>query len=506
MNDGTAKFPAAELHETHISIVFLVGDRAAKLKKPVCFPFVDLSTRAAREAMCHREVVLNRRLAPDVYLGVFDIVGPDGSPSDHLVMMRRMPDARRLSHLVRSGAVPDGAVRDLAHVIASFHTRAETSHAVDEAGRANQVAHRWDEGFAEIAPLLRDPTVRAIEHEIEARVRRYLAGRRTLFDERITQGRIRDGHGDLLADDVFLLDDGPRVLDCLEFDDELRYGDILADVAFLAMDLEHLGAPGLARELLACHRELTDDTYPETLAHHYLALRAHIRAKVSALRSQQGDPDAAEESDRLLVLAAEHARRTRIALTLVGGAPGTGKSTLAAGIGDALAWVVLRSDDVRKDLAGIGHLDRTGAALDHGIYTEAHTVATYRALLKRAGTLLERGEPVVLDASWADESFRADARRLAESTSADLIELHCDIDAETAARRTWERARHGRDPSDATPEISREIRSRFDAWPSAHIVATDGPPRASVAAALEAVHASDPNVSRDPSRSARTDD
>ena len=498
MTDRTVPRAAPTVHETHVSTVFLIGDRAAKLKKPVRFPFLDLSTREARERMCHREVELNRRLTPDVYLGVFDIVGPDGTPCDHLVMMRRMPDARRLSYLVKCGTVPIGALQTLAHVIASFHSRAESSDAIDEAGTRDRVAQRWETGFTEMvpllesAPLLESPETKALENEIELRTRRYLAGREAMFAARIEEGRVRDGHGDLLADDVFILDDGPRILDCLEFDDGLRYGDVLADIAFLAMDLERLDAPELADELLAFHREYSADAYPETLAHQYIAMRAHIRAKVEAIRAGQGVPIAAETSIKLLSLTVSHLRRTRVALVLVGGAPGTGKSTLATGIAAAGDLVMLRSDEVRKDLAGMSRRERAGAELDRGIYSEEHTRATYSELLDRTRALLEAGESVVLDASWADEEFRVAARELARTTVSDLVELRCEVDEDVAARRIRERARSGGDPSDVTPEIGARISRRFDPWPSAIAIPTAGPLADATAVAVEAVRAADP--------------
>ena len=140
-------------------------------------------------------------------------------------------------------------------------------------------------------------------------------------------GRARDGHGDLLADDIFLLDDGPRVLDCLEFDDALRLDDVLADVAFLAMDLERLGRPDLAERFLAAYRAASGDTWPSSLAHHHIAYRAQVRAKVSAIRAEQGVPDSADKAQALLRLALAHLEAGRVRLVLVGGLPGTGKST-----------------------------------------------------------------------------------------------------------------------------------------------------------------------------------
>ena len=459
----------ASLHETHISIVFLVGDRAYKLKKPVHFPFIDLSTAELREEACHREVELNRRLAPDVYLGVASVSAPDGSGCDHLVVMRRMDDERRLSTLVTQGRASDADMVELARLIASFHSWADRSSTIAAAGRLGSMWRRWDAGFDEIAPFVGPVLDPGLETEIEHLVREYLAGRKHLFQSRIDAGRIVDGHGDLLADDVFLLPDGPRALDCLEFDDRLRYGDVLADTAFLAMDLERLGAEPLAARFLSAYRELSGETHPRSLEDHYIAFRAHIRAKVACLR---GGPTGAAEARSLLDIAHRHLRRARVRLVLVGGDPGAGKSTLAAGIGARTGWVVLRSDEVRKDLAGVGHTDRLTSGFGTGSYGAAATDATYAELLERARRLLADGESVILDATWHDERQRLDAAALAWDTSSALVELRGDAPAEIREARVAQRAQRDCDASDASVEVARALAATANPWPTATTVDT----------------------------------
>ena len=161
--------------------------------------------------------------------------------------------------------------------------------------------------------------------------------------------------------------------------------------------------PDAGARFLAWYREFAGETYPETLAHHYIAYRAHVRAKVACLRVAQGDATAADDARLLLQLTSEHLLRGRVGLTLVGGLPGTGKSTLAAGLGDRLGWVVLRSDELRKDLAGVGHTTHGHDGYGEGLYDERATAATYRSLLERARALLElrrAGHPrCVLDRS-----------------------------------------------------------------------------------------------------------
>ena len=479
--------PPAGVAETHSAVVFFVGDRAYKVKKPVDLGFLDFRTREQREVVCHREVELNRRLAPDVYLGVADLVGPDGQPWDHVVVMRRMPTDRRLSTLARSGADVDDDVRAVARLVAAFHARAERSDDTDGAGTRDAVAANWEANIAEMAGFVGTRLPEETAGQVAGLARGYLAGRRELFEHRIRGGRVRDGHGDLLADDVFCLADGPRVLDCLEFDDRLRYGDVLLDAAFLAMDLERLGRGDLGTRFLDWWGEYSGESHPASLADHYIAYRAQVRAKVACLRAEQGDPIAAEEARQLLDLCRRHLEHARIRLVVVGGLPGTGKSTVATGLAERVGMILLRSDEVRKELAGINAGERAGAPYREGIYGPEHTVRTYDALLQRASTALGLGESVVIDASWTDQRWRKRAAELAAATSSELVELRCDVPADEAARRIVARTDAGNDVSDATPEVAAAMASATDPWPSATTVDTSGSPDAALSAALAAV-------------------
>jgi hypothetical protein len=460
------------------------------VKKPVNLGFLDFTTREVRERVLRRELELNRRLAPDVYLGVVDVVGDDGAPRDHLLVMRRMPDDRRLSTLARAGAATDGDVREIARIVAAFHARADRSEVIDRAGAPEVVTGKLEQDLAELSDLVRSsPGVPARPNlePLAAAARRYLAGRHPLLEARIRAGCICDGHGDLLADDVFCLPDGPRILDCIEFDDALRHGDVLADVAFLAMDLDRLGSPPLAAAFLRFYEEFSDEHHPATLAHYYVAFRALIRAKVAYVRAVQGDPDATAGAGRLLSLAARHLHEGRVRLVLVGGAPGTGKSTVARGIGDALGWVVLRSDVVRKELAGLPADADATADLGSGLYTGEHTATAYAELLRRARRALELGESVVLDASWTRAADRHAAAAVAAATSSDLVELACRTPAPVAEDRIRARRIAGADASDATVDVARVLREEADPWPDATVVDTGGPVVDAVASALAAI-------------------
>jgi aminoglycoside phosphotransferase family enzyme/predicted kinase len=485
MSDGA---PAA-ISETHISVLVFVGDRAYKLKKPVDLGFLDFRTRDARERACHREVELNRRLAPDVYLGVADIVGPDGELSDHLVVMRRMPEDRRLSTLITTGdpSVADH-LREIARLLADFHSRAPRSPDIDTGGAIGAVRANWEDGFTQLRGPAGSVLDGARSRRVQELVQRYLSGRDQLFSQRIRDGHVCDGHGDLQAADIFCLDDGPRVLDCIEFYDRFRFGDVMADVAFLAMDLERLGAPDLAERFIAWYREFAAEECPASLLDHYVAYRAHVRTKVSCLRAAQlegrGRDEAVAEANHLLELSLRHLERARLRLVLVGGLPGTGKSTLSLGLGARHGWTVLRSDELRKELAGLDVLTPAGAAFGEGLYAADHTDRVYDELLDRARIALSLGESVILDASWTAAHHRVAARQLGVEAGAEVKELRCTVPTRVAEQRLRTRREVG-DASDADAGVARQLAAVAEPWPESSPIDTAEPIDAVVETACE---------------------
>jgi uncharacterized protein len=451
-----------QVAETHSAVVFFAGDRACKLKKPVSLGFLDFSTREARMAACAREVELNLRFAPDVYLGPAEVRGPDGQVCDHLVVMRRMPAARRLSALVRSRAPVARPLRQVARILAVQHARAARGPRIDEQGSRDALHGRWADNIGQTRQiqerLVPDELLdRVVSGEIERLALRFLAGRAPLFDARIRDGRIVDGHGDLLADDIFCLDDGPRILDCLDFDDRLRWLDGLDDAAFLGMDLERLGAPALAEEFMAAYADYAGDPAPASLSHHYLAYRAFVRVKIACLRVAQGDPAAGFEARQLAGVALRHLQAGAATLVLMGGLPGTGKSALAGAVAGRLGFTVLNSDRIRKELAGLPAQASARAPYGSGIYTAGWTQRTYAELLHRAAVLLAYGESVIADASFISAQQRTAAVAAAAGVSADLVQLRCTAPRELAARRIS--ARTG-GVSDADPVHAPRMTSR----------------------------------------------
>jgi aminoglycoside phosphotransferase family enzyme/predicted kinase len=481
-------WPGAEVVATHISMLVLTGDRVLKFRKPVVTDFCDFSTVEARERDCRREVELNRRLCDDVYLGIGHVrldEGDDPTPPEPCVVMRRLPAARQLSALLTRGVGVGGPLREVAARLARFHRAAARSPEIDADGSVGAVSRLWQVAVDELRPQVTDTDEQPLLDDVERLAASWFRGRAALYAGRVADGQVCDGHGDLRADNIFCLDDGPRILDCIEFDDHLRHLDVVTDLAFLAMDLRRLGHPDDADTFVAAYEEHAGTGVPRPLLDHGVAYWALVRAKVAHLRAAQGDAEAGAEARAealgLLRLAHRHLHDARPRVVLVGGTPGSGKSTLAATAARDHGWIVISSDRVRKELAGITATARTGDAFGEGLYDPSRTAATYDALLARAATALGRGDTVVLDASWGSAANRAAAAALAEATSSELHQVRCEVDPATARSRLEARAARGDDPSDAGVAVARELAELADPWPEATTVDTSGPPHVGAA-------------------------
>ena len=472
--------------ETHTGLVILVGELAYKVKKPVTTDFLDFSSVASRERACAHEVELNSRLAPDSYLGVGHFEPPQGGAPEPVIVMRRHPDEVRLATMVRRGDDVTAELAAIASLLAAFHSRAHRGADVDAEARFEAVRGRWQENLAELAryadgpvPGLDARTVAAIER----RAMSFLAGRAALFARRISERRIVDGHADLLADDIFCLPDGPALLDCLEFDDRLRYVDGIDDAAFLAMDLEFLGRPDLGLFFTDRYTEQAADDCPESLRHFYIAYRAVVRAKVDCVRYTQGQPEAAADARRHLDIALEHLTAGTVRLILIGGGPGTGKTTLARALAERVGAQVISTDDVRAHLAADGGITGEPGVLGEGLYSPENIEAVYRTVLRTARAALEDGRTVILDGTWSDPHMRDRARALAAESSAPILELACTAPLGAAVGRIRTR---GATTSQVTPDIATALADRAqDDWPGAHRIDTTRELAESVAEAVD---------------------
>ncbi|WP_205697067.1 bifunctional aminoglycoside phosphotransferase/ATP-binding protein [Conexibacter sp. SYSU D00693] len=406
----------AETVETLLARVHLVGDRAYKLRRAIRTPFVDQRTAEVRRRLCDEDLRLNEELAPGVYLrvlaaverdGELRLVAPDSAPPaqvvDHAVEMRRLDAARALPALVRRGAAHGDLAAELGARLAGFHGGAARA----PEGATDVFERTVALNGAELAAAARGLVAPAVVDDVRALLDDGLWTRRAELEAREASGLAVDGHGDLRAEHVYACADGLKVIDRLEFDPHLRHGDVALDLGFLLMDLERLGAPGFARDVLTAYRAAGGHPGDDGLLALMGCHRGLVRAKVALLRVASGAQSrgtGVAEAEEHLELAARLAWRARWGATVLAvcGAPACGKSTLAAAIADRTGWRVLSSDVLRKAARGLAPTDRAGREA----YGEAATVAVYRELGRAAAEALRDGRGVVVDATFAHRAWR----------------------------------------------------------------------------------------------------
>jgi len=454
--------PAQVEHvQTHISHVFLAGPYVYKLKKAVHFPFIDASTIARRHAHCDDELRLNRRLAVPIYLGVLPITRePDGRLAlagegpvlDHVVWMRRLPASRMLDRLVADGAADAGMLGQLARLLADFHASAAVGSTVAAHASPEAILGDWRKVLAVAAPLVGGILPAATHTVLVSFARTFLAEHDALLRRRQTAGhRIREGHGDLRAEHVCILDapvpaDPPHapiapgiyVVDCLEFSRALRCIDVASEVAFLTMDLERLGRPDLAEAFVDAYVAASGDQELQTLLPFYCAYRACVRGAVEGLRAGEAEVDpadrvaAAERARQYFALAQRYAWKAHgPAVVVCCGLSGSGKTTLARALAEATGFVHLSSDVVRRQGPGLGRPAPYGT----GLYAPGARAAVYARLCDETDGAVAASRGVVADATFLRRADRDALAAVATRRARPLIFLECHADPETIHRR-----------------------------------------------------------------------
>jgi aminoglycoside phosphotransferase family enzyme/predicted kinase len=472
--------------ETHISHLFFAASRVFKLKKHLTLDFLDYSTPERRRHLCDEEVRLNRHLAPEVYLGTVPVtvsrehtvrVEGQGEPIAWAVKMVRLPSERMLAALLDRDALEDRHVDTLVETLARFHAEAATGESVDEHGTPQAVAAKVRNNLRETRESVERGLLSNEQHRLVSRwALEFIDGRRDLLERRVREGRIREGHGDLHAGNVCFVPQtlspaGIAIYDCIEFSRELRCCDVASDIAFLAMDLDRRGQSQVSDRLVARYVERTQDAELFDLLDLYKCHRAVVRAKVTALEAhahahEEEEVDDAKERSRAeargyLQLAASYALPPMIVLTC--GLPGTGKSWLVRRLAGPLGAVVLRSDVIRKRLAGLDPGDSASADFHTGLYDEPMTRRTYQRLRERVVDVIRSGRTAIVDATFSTRGRRAPFVRSASEEGVPLRLLHVTAPHEVVRERLERRSRGGtRDASDADVEIYRRARRRFE--------------------------------------------
>ncbi len=474
--------------DTHAAVVFLSGDYAYKIKRAVRLPYLDFSTLEKRRAVCEREVEINRRTAPDIYLGVLPIVrtcdgllaiAGKGEPVEWAIKMRRFDQAELFDRLARAGALPLEMMQPLAREVADLHSGERPQRSRDGAKMMKQV----------IEPVLTslggDPAVlnKSEVADYAADARRELRAQSSLLRARAGQGYVRHCHGDLHLQNIVRIDGTPVLFDAIEFDERIATIDTLYDVAFLLMDLWHRDLRAHANLLLNAYLAQTGQDRPVVslrglaLLPLFLSVRASVRAMVGLDRlpftKKAGQKAARDDVAVYFRMAREFLQPQAPQLIVIGGLSGTGKSTLAVAlapaVGAAPGAVVFRSDIERKRLAGVGETTR----LDAAQYTAAATGRVYRALAAKAKAALGAGRTVVVDAVFARPDQRARIEQIAGDAGAPFAGLWLEAPDRAMVERV--EARKG-DASDANARVVTE-QLTYDTGPIAwHHVDAGGSP------------------------------
>jgi aminoglycoside phosphotransferase family enzyme/predicted kinase len=439
------------LAETHVSWVFLTGRYAYKVKKPVKLPFVDFSSLRLRKRFCDEELRVNRRLAPDLYLGVVPIGRTPSGPRigrkpafEYAVKMREFPAAARLDVRLAANRVPRAAVADFGARLAQFHAGLPSIRGI----RAAEIGAAARRNFDELAELLRSSDKRTLDG-LRAWTERQCTRLAPVFERRAAEGAHRECHGDLHLQNLLWRNRRIMAFDALEFDRKLRDIDVVSETAFLAMDLHAHGRVDLAYELLNRYLEIGGDYRGLEVLPFYLVYRALVRAKVAAIKRAQSKSADEHDSGRYLAAAVELAAPKRPLLVITHGLSGSGKTTLTDELLGRLPAIRARSDLERKRLHGLPASARSGSGLGTGLYTGAASRQTYATLAEIAAAVLRNGETAIIDAAFLARTERLEFRQVAAANAARFAILECAASPNELRRRVRARSRAGRDASEA---------------------------------------------------------
>lgn len=480
---------SVELIQTHISYIFIAGSRVYKVKKAVDFGFLDFTTLEKRKHFCGEELRLNRRLAPETYLEVAAIsedergrlmIGKVARVVDYAVVMAALPQDRMLKRVIAEKGFDPSILEDVARTVADFHRKADTGGRIDEIGGVETVRRNHEENFEQTARYM-DRVIPGFQYAfIRAYIFDFMSRHRDLLRRRVTDHRIRDGHGDLHLEHICLVD-GIVIFDCIEFNERFRYADVAAEVAFLTMDLDFNGYPEHGRAFAEAYVRCANDRDILMLLPFYQCYYAYVRGKVTAFRSDDpavGMEDrkrAAETASRYFDLAYRYAARFETpTLLIMAGLMGTGKSVLAGNLASLTGAEVIRTDVLRKEMLDLPPTERHHEDYGKGIYAEEVTAKTYARALQLAEEKLRAGRSVIIDASFGSRSHRVKALETAAGLGVEsyIVECVCPVDA--VKKRLQNRLLDRGEASDGRWEIYESQMKKYDAvteWPAErHIV------------------------------------
>ncbi|WP_218814210.1 AAA family ATPase [Rickettsiella endosymbiont of Dermanyssus gallinae] len=429
------------LIETHVSWVILTGQYAYKIKKPVDFGFLDFSTLEKRKHFCEEELRLGQQFASEIYLNIVPITGTLDHPQingtgpilEYAIKMLEFPQENLLSTLLKQGGLTENIIDQLSKLIAEFHKKTPVATKESRFGQPEEVHAPTKQNFEQIAPLLTKAAdieqLKRLELWSEQQFKQF----QSLLQSRKDQGFIRDCHGDLHLANIIFYKNKPILFDRLEFNEDLRWTDVIADLAFLMMDLTEKKQIGFSNQLVNTYLHYTEDYEGLALLPYYLAYRAVVRAKIALFRLKEeklGDAEKKEiQNDyyNFINLAESYTHSAKPSLIITHGFAGSGKTTLAKECVKYCGAIQISSDIIRKNLFDIPLHGRSNSGLNSGIYTAEATKATYKKLSDLAEIIIKAGFTTLVDATFLKHSQRTCFYSLAEKMQIPFYILHCQV-------------------------------------------------------------------------------
>jgi uncharacterized protein len=448
------------LLQTHASFVLLTGDYVYKVKKSVNFGFLDYSTLEKRQQFCLEELRLNRQIAPELYLDVVEVTQGEsglefnglGEPVEYAVKMRQFPQSALLIEQFQQDNLTLEQIEGLGQVVANFHHHTPTNDEIRSFGEVANIRKAIDENYQQSERYIGGPQTRQQFEETKAYSDRFFAERSSVFAQRMQGDKIRECHGDLHLKNIALWDHKILLFDRIEFNKEFRFVDVMYDIGFAVMDMEARGRQDLANRFLNTYLEETGDWDGLQVLRLYLSRQAYVRAKVTSLMLDDANISEAEKQGifqtaaHYYQVAWQYSQTRQGRLILMSGLSGSGKSTIARQLARAIGGIHIRSDAVRKHLAGIPLHDKGSDE----IYSQEMTEQTYSRLLQLGIMVANEGFPVILDAKYDRQRLREPVIRAAGDRQFPLQILHCT--APVGVLRDRLNQRQG-DIADATADL-----------------------------------------------------
>jgi len=475
---------SVDILQTHISFVVLTGKYAYKVKKPVNFGFLDFSTLEKRKYFCEEEMRLNRRLCPDMYLDVLPItkkddkleLNGDGDIIEYVLKMKEFSQEEIMTNLLNQGKIDEVSIKKICDILVDFYNSGDQSKELDNYGKIDAVKQNIDENFEQTKSVIDITIPKNIYQYIKNTSNKFLNKGKVVFDKRINGRHIHDCHGDLHSGNIVVSNDIIYIFDCIEFNKRFRYCDAASDIGFLAMDLDYLNHPYLSSYLIDKYIEKSNDQDIFEVLNFYKSYRAYVRGKVIGFRlNDQNIPK--EEKENIIQITKKYfdlshyyaslfsldLKNKRPLLFAISGLTGTGKSTMSLKISIDYHAQCISTDITRKELVGIDKFEKHHNDINTGLYSLEKMDNTYEKVMEKASNLLNKGENVVLDATFQKKKYREMARKIAEKNKAILITIQC-ICPENIVKKWLEARLKKKTVSDGRWEIYLSQKETFESF------------------------------------------